>query len=197
VSEAHTEMRAATRDLVAAIDPLDDTEVRHRAQVLDWIDSGEPLWRTAKPTTPAMHLVSYAVVIDPALEHALLVDHRIAGLWLPTGGHIEPGEHPTTTARRELAEELGIHPATHRAFGDRPVLVTVTETVGDVTTHHDVSLWYAFTTPTDTDIQPDPVEFADTRWWPIEQITHRHGTRFDPHLPRFLAKLVGIDDLPS
>ena len=100
MSETHTEMRAATRDLVAAIDPLDDTEVRHRAQVLDWIDCCAPLWRTAKPATPPRHLVSYAVVIDPALEHALLVDHRIAGRWLPTRGHIEPGEHPTTTARR-------------------------------------------------------------------------------------------------
>lgn len=191
MSETHTEMRAATRDLVAAIDPLDDAEFRHRAEVLDWIDSGAPLWRTAKPATPPMHLVSYAVVIDPALEHALLVDHRIAGRWLPTGGHIEPGEHPATTAQRELAEELGIHPDPHPFFGDRPVLVTVTETVGDVTTHHDVSLWYAFAAPTDTEIQPDPGEFADTRWWPIDQVAHGAGTRFDPHLPRFLAKLTG------
>jgi hypothetical protein len=42
-------------------------------------------------------------------------------------------------------------------------------------------------------IQPDPGEFADTRWWPIEQITHRHGTGFDPRLPRFLAKLTGSE----
>ncbi len=31
-------MRSATRDLITAIDPLDDTEVRHRAQVLPSFD---------------------------------------------------------------------------------------------------------------------------------------------------------------
>lgn len=116
-------------------------------------------------------LTGYSLLLpDPVVDH--LTD-------LDDGGH-------------SLAEELRIHPNPHRAVGDQPVLVTVTETVGDVTTtHHDVSLWYAFTTPIDTMIEPDPVEFADIRWWPIEQITHGPGTRFDPHLPRFLAKLVG------
>ncbi len=184
--------RNATRDLVGAIDPLDDTEVRHQAQVLDWIDSGAPLWRTAKPATPPMHLVSYAVVVDPETEHALLVDHRLAGSWLPTGGHIEPGEHPTTTARRELTEELGIQPSPHPSFVDEPVMVTVCTTVGIDAGHDDVSLWYAFTTPTDTDIRPDAREFVDTRWWPIDQIAHGPDTRFDPNLPRFLAKLTGV-----
>ncbi|MGV9748387.1 NUDIX domain-containing protein [Rhodococcus zopfii] len=36
------------------------------------------------------------------------MDHIGAGLWLPTGGHVEPGEHPLDTAIRETREELGI-----------------------------------------------------------------------------------------
>lgn len=191
MTSTHDQARATARSLIAGIDPLDSTETEHRARVLDWIDSGAPLWRTAKPATPPMHLVSYAVVVDPTADHVLLVDHRLAGLWLPTGGHIEPGEHPAVTARRELDEELGIQPDPHPAHRDRPVLVTVTTTVGLHAGHDDVSLWFAFSAPTDAPIRPDPGEFADTRWWPIDQVSHRPGTRFDPHLPRFLAKLAG------
>ena len=38
----------------------------------------------------------------------LLVDHRNAKLWLPTGGHVERDEHPWRTVEREAAEEPGI-----------------------------------------------------------------------------------------
>ena len=57
--------RATTRQLVAGVDPLDATEAAHRSVVLEWIDSDVSLWRAAKPATPPMHLVSYAVVVDP------------------------------------------------------------------------------------------------------------------------------------
>jgi hypothetical protein len=90
VADAAVQARAATRTLVAAIEPGDDLEVGHQRRVLAWIDSGEPLWRTAKPSTPPMHLVSYAVVVDPDTDQVLLVDHRLARRWLPTGGHIDP-----------------------------------------------------------------------------------------------------------
>jgi 8-oxo-dGTP pyrophosphatase MutT (NUDIX family) len=186
---AAVEARAATRALVEAIEPSDDLETDHQRRVLAWIDSGAPLWRTLEPATPPMHLVSYAVLIDPVTDQVLLVDHRLAGRWLPTGGHIEPGEHPATAARRELAEELGIQPDPHPTCGDRPVLVTVTTTVGSNAGHDDVSLWFAFAARADTAIHADPREFADARWWPIRHVAHSPGTRFDPHLPRFLAKL--------
>ncbi|MEZ5247633.1 MAG: NUDIX domain-containing protein [Acidimicrobiales bacterium] len=185
------DIRAITRGLIADVAPHDTIEKEHLAVVLGWIDSGAALWRTAKPATPPMHLVSYAVVIDPGTDRVLLVDHRLAGLWLPTGGHVEPGEHPAHTSRRELGEELGISPDPHPRVGDRPLLVTVTTTVGTDTPHDDVSLWFAFIAPADTPIRPDPGEFVDTRWWPIGEIEHRPGTRFDPHLPRFLEKLTG------
>jgi 8-oxo-dGTP pyrophosphatase MutT (NUDIX family) len=38
----------------------------------------------------------------------LLVDHKNARLWLPTGGHVEEGEDPRATVVRELKEELGL-----------------------------------------------------------------------------------------
>ena len=40
--------------------------------------------------------------------HVLLHLHRRTGLWLPPGGHIEPGELPDEAALRETREEAGI-----------------------------------------------------------------------------------------
>ena len=50
------------------------------------------LWMV-KPATPPKHLVSYVVPTDPETGDILLVDHRNAQLWIPPGGHVDPGEH--------------------------------------------------------------------------------------------------------
>lgn len=46
----------------------------------------------------------------------LLLKHRKLGMWLQPGGHVEEGETPDETARRETLEETGIevsfHPST-------------------------------------------------------------------------------------
>ena len=173
--------------LVRAIEPFDEREARDRADTLAWVASGATLCRTAKPATPPEHLVSYIVAVDPAERQVLLVDHRLSGLWLPAGGHVEPGEHPADTARREMDEELGIAAS---LLGDRdgPRMVTRTRTVqGD---HLDVSLWYAFAVPTSAELAWDRREFLGVRWWPYEAIRHGAATRFDPELPRFVAKLA-------
>jgi hypothetical protein len=99
-------MREQIAELVRSIQPYDALEHAHVADTIAWIDSGAPLCRVSKPATPPQHLVSYAVLVDPARDQLLLVDHRQSGLWLPSGGHVEPGEHPDVTARRELWEDL-------------------------------------------------------------------------------------------
>lgn len=38
----------------------------------------------------------------------LLHRHRKLGMWLPPGGHIEPGELPDEAAAREVFEETGV-----------------------------------------------------------------------------------------
>lgn len=38
----------------------------------------------------------------------LLLYHRKLGMWLPPGGHIEPGELPDEAAVREVLEETGV-----------------------------------------------------------------------------------------
>jgi len=175
-------MRQQIRDEIAAIIPLDDVEAAHRADALAWVDSGASLCRTGKPATPPKHLVAYFAVIDGS--GVLLVDHRNAELWLPTGGHVEPGEHPRTTVVRELLEELGFA-AAHDISA--PLMITCTTTVGQTAGHTDVSLWYAVRAERAQPIRFDEGEFKAVRWFDFEAVPHE---RSEPHLRRFLEKLV-------
>jgi 8-oxo-dGTP diphosphatase len=173
--------RAAIRREVASILPFDEQEEHHRSDALAWIDSGAPLFRTAKPAIPPKHLVSYFVVIDG--REILLVDHKNAQLWLPPGGHVEPEEHPRETVKRELLEELGFAAAHHIA---EPLMVTCTATVGLTSGHIDVSLWYVVTAARTQRISYDENEFASVCWFPYSDVPFH---RSDRHLARFLAKL--------
>jgi 8-oxo-dGTP diphosphatase len=174
-------MRATIRREVASIQPFDELEEIHRVDALAWIDSGVPLCRTAKPATPAKHLVSYFVVVDG--RDMLLVDHKSAQLWLPPGGHVEPGEHPRETVVRELQEELGFV-AGHDI--SEPLMITCTTTVGLTSGHIDVSLWYVVSAARNQRINFDEQEFAAVKWFPFSDVPLG---RSDPHLARFLAKL--------
>jgi 8-oxo-dGTP diphosphatase len=186
------EDRAAIRSAVAGVRPGDDVEERCRADVLSWIDSGAELCRTDAPATPGKHLVSYFVVVDPARRAVLLVDHRKAQLWLPTGGHVEPGEPPQVTVLREAREELGIDARFLEASGGRPLLVTSTVTVGLTAGHTDVSLWYAVEGDADADLSYDPEEFRAVRWFGFEELAAADPATLDPNMGRFMAKLARL-----
>lgn len=175
-------MRQQIRDDVLSISPLDAAERDDIGRCLAWIDSGAELCRVARPATPPMHLVAYFAVVDEG--QLLLVDHRNARLWLPPGGHVEPGERPRTTVARELEEELGF--AAPHPVGP-PLFLTVTTTVGLTAGHTDVSLWYVIRAPRTQAIRFDGREFDDVRWFGFDQVPLG---RTDPHMQRFLAKLA-------
>ncbi|MEO6280764.1 NUDIX hydrolase [Roseateles sp.] len=174
-------LRVAIRAEIESIRPADDIEATHRAEALAWVDSGAQLCRVAKPATPPRHLVSYFVLVDGPL--VLLVDHRNAQRWLPTGGHVEPDEHPRSTVVRELQEELGIAPA-HDL--QAPLMITCTETVGHTAGHWDVSLWYVLNASSSQALSYDDSEFAGVRWFHRDELPL---DRTDPHLSRFARKL--------
>jgi 8-oxo-dGTP diphosphatase len=175
-------MPTRVRAELAAIIPLDDLEREHLRDAVAWVDSGEPIFRVAKPATPPKHLVSYFAVVDG--EHILLVDHKNAQLWLPTGGHVEVGEDPRATVVRELKEELSLEIPLQRV--GPPRMVTVSETVGVTSGHVDVSLWYTVTGSRSTPITFDAAEFNAASWFPFSEVPLE---RSDPHMGRFLAKL--------
>jgi 8-oxo-dGTP diphosphatase len=170
-------------EIVAAIEPLDELEREHRDSTLAWIRSGAPLFRTQKPDLPLKHLVSYFALVDQRRDKLLLVDHKLAGLWLPSGGHVEPGEDPRATVIREIAEELSlaaefIHPG--------PLFITVTRTVGGDGGHTDVSLWYLLHGDSSRAIEFDRGEFHGVRWFGFGEIPFE---RSDPQMHRFVAKM--------
>jgi 8-oxo-dGTP diphosphatase len=175
----HTEISLLLNELV----PHDLLEQTHLEFTKNWVESGIGLFRIEKPATPSPHLVSYFLLTDLTTNEVLLVDHRKALCWLPTGGHVEPGEHPRTTVERECLEELGIE-ATF--LFESPLFLTVTETGGLTPGHTDVSLWYILTGDSSAKLQFDREEFADVRWFRPDEIPYK---RADPHLLRCLQKL--------
>ncbi len=178
------------RGIVAGLVPADAVEEEHRRQALAWLDSTGDIFRRGGQGTPDPHLVSYFLLTDHQHGTVLLVDHRKAGLWLPTGGHVEAGEHPAATVRREAREELGIQAEFSPVSGERPLFVTVTETTPSAGRHTDVSLWYVLTRSMSEPLAPDPREFRSARWWTRQQIALPGPAVFDPHLGRMLGKLA-------
>jgi 8-oxo-dGTP pyrophosphatase MutT (NUDIX family) len=184
--------RHAAYDAVSAIRPCDAQEVADREATLEWIASGVEIFRTAKPDVPPQHLVAYFALVDPDQRSVLLVDHRLAGLWLPTGGHVDPDEDPALTVIREAREELGIDAVLLGGLSSNPLFVTQTTTVGMDAGHVDVSLWYVIGGRVGQPVEPDPDEFVATAWWSFADAAVE--PRADPHLPRFLTKLT--NELP-
>jgi 8-oxo-dGTP diphosphatase len=175
--------------LVEGVLPYDDMEADHRADASQWLRSASDVFRRSPPATPAKHLVAYFLLRDPADGSVYLVHHRRAGLWLPTGGHVEAGEDPADTVRREAPEELGV-PARFASVEPRPLFVTVTDTVGDARARHtDVSLWYLLDGSRHEPLCPDEREFAAARWWSRAEVPAADPSTLEPHLRRFLAKL--------
>ena len=174
-------MRQTIYNEIQAIVPLDNLEIQHQTEVLTWIASGAELCRKEKPATPPKHLVSYFVLVDD--EHILLVNHKKAQLWLPTGGHVEVNEHPQTTVIREAKEELNI---TANFLFDYPLFLTSTQTVGTTTRHTDVSLWYVLKSNKSEDFVFDKDEFESIHWFHRDAIPY---TKSDPHMKRFIEKL--------
>ena len=161
------------------------TSEAERAQWMDamaWVASGAPLFRTAKPATPPKHLVAYFPIIDG--DYILLVDHKNAKRWLPTGGHVEAGENPRATVVRELREELGLEISEQEV--EAPLMVSVTETVGLTSGHTDVSLWYPVHGSRDAKLTFDASEFNAVRWFHFSEVPLEST---DPNLGHFLNKL--------
>jgi 8-oxo-dGTP diphosphatase len=173
--------RNTIRKEIESIEPLDALERSHCEDALAWVDSGAQLIRLAKPAVPPKHLVSYFAVVDG--QHMLLVDHKNAQLWLPTGGHVEVDEHPRATVCRELLEELGFAPA-HAITS--PVMLTITDTVGLTSGHTDVSLWYVVHAKRSQVITFDADEFNAVQWFHLSEVPFE---RSDPHMRRFVDKL--------
>lgn len=184
-------LQAAAADAAALLEglvPWDEHERADRDRALAWLGSTDDIWRRARPAAPSPHLVAYVLLVDPDVRRVLLCDHRLSGLWLPAGGHVEPGEHPLDTARREAAEELGLSEATLLPDVPAPFFTTWTRTVGQEE-HVHVSLWFALLGCAEEALAWDAREFHGVRWWHPDEVGAADAAGFDPQLGRALDKL--------
>lgn len=176
------------RPIVEQIKPFDDMESEHVKDVLAWIDSGAELCRISKPDNPPKHLVSYFLLYDENNQSVMLIDHIKSGLWLPSGGHVEPGENPRTTVVREADEELQIPASFETPFKDDPLFVTVTRTVGHGQ-HTDVSLWYIIAGNQDDQLNYDKGEMNGYKWLKLDDVLATDIRELDPCMHRFVGKM--------
>ncbi len=175
-------LRNEILELVSQIQPWDVLEERHIQETVAWLQGKDPIFRIEKPNVPDPHLVSYFAVVDSASQQVLLVHHKKANLWLPSGGHVEINEHPVETVRRECVEELGVQ-ADFLFPG--PFFITRTPTVGPMAIHTDVSLWYVLKGDHQTIYHFDQEEFYTVQWFSFDSIP----TQTDPQMHRFMQKL--------
>lgn len=59
-------------------------------------------------TAETRHFTASMVVLDTRTGRVLLVHHKVMGLWVFPGGHVDPNEAPHETAQREVREETGL-----------------------------------------------------------------------------------------
>jgi 8-oxo-dGTP diphosphatase len=179
-------MRQEILSIINSISPFDEIEQEHIIFTKNWIDSGAEIFRTAKPATPDPHLVAYFLLIDSSSNQILLVNHKKAELWLPSGGHVELNENPKGTVKREILEELG----TEADFMiEDPVFLTVTKTVGLTAGHTDISLWYILKGCSSASYIFDSEEFVEICWFSTSEIPYNQS---DPHMKRCIEKLSSM-----
>jgi 8-oxo-dGTP pyrophosphatase MutT (NUDIX family) len=96
----------SARACLARYQPSDAREALHHQRVLSLLQNPRPF---APDSYDPGHLTASAFVLSPARDAVLLILHRKLGIWIQPGGHVDATDASLAdTARRELAEEVGL-----------------------------------------------------------------------------------------
>jgi 8-oxo-dGTP pyrophosphatase MutT (NUDIX family) len=140
---------------VAARAPVDE---RERASIAEILAAVPRLARPFDKDADPLHVTGSALIVGR--RGIVLLRHRLLGIWVQPGGHIDPGEKPWEAARREATEETGM---AVRFLGDEPELAHVDVHPGG-RGHTHLDLRYLCTAG-DADPAPPPEESQEVGWF--------------------------------
>lgn len=116
----------------------------------------------SRDENPTSHFGVFFLPYNPKTKTVFITHHKKAGTWIPPGGHVDLGEHPSETFVREIGEELGAD--TSKIVPPDPFFFSIFELTNPnriCKIHFDI--WYLFKTD-GVDFHVDPSEFHETRW---------------------------------
>lgn len=158
-----TSRRGALLATLAGHVPADAREDDSLRRTLALVrDLPDPFSEAASP----IHVTSSAIVADGA-GRVLLHRHRILGIWLQPGGHIEDGETPQDAAGRETLEETGIV-TEHPEDGSRLLHVDVHPAPKPSCDLH-LDLRYLLLAPEGVEPDPPENESQEVEWFGIAE----------------------------
>ena len=127
--------------------------------------------------------VSAFVVRTDGVPRVLMHRHKIQGVWMQPGGHVELDEDPWTALTRELVEETGYAPGqlrvlqpvlrapklTDAVVHPQPVCVS-THLFGHVGDHWHTDITYALSADADPAGAPGAGESEELRWFTRDEL---------------------------
>ncbi len=117
------------------------------------------------------HFCVFTVPIVPSKRLIYMGHHIKANDWIPPGGHIDPGENPMQTVKREFDEELK-YKITFEVVELFDFSVHNVEKAGrDCKIHLDV--WYLVHLASPEDFLYDTGEFHDAGWMSYEEAAEK------------------------
>lgn len=171
---------------LAAFSPKDSAERAAKRQFLtDWKQHGAQLFSRDFP----VHFTVSALILNPALDKALLVHHNLFKTWCWVGGHMESGEDFLQAVLREAQEETGITalPASGRILSlDILAVDAHTHHNKPVPAHTHYSVAFGLIAAEEQPLQNAPAENSDVCWISIKSLSDYCA---EPHMLPIYEKL--------
>ena len=162
-----------------ALSPVDERERLSIAQTLQRLTwPGDPWDEHAN----SHHITSSAFVVSA--RGVILHEHKLLGIWVQPGGHVDAGETPEEACVRETMEETGLIARHHE-----PASVFHVDVHPGPNGHTHYDLRYVLVSEP-TDPSPSPGESPEVYWFDYPSAL----ARCEPALRPALCKLAELSD---